>query len=407
MEYARRQDESQWGSGRRSKWGAKIALLLSGDDGMVQTALITPLLASIAVAYPDATELLLDQAVSITAMTMIPAMLLTSFLARYFNKKHLILLGTFMFMCAGVSAMFAPDMATLVLTRAILGVGAGIAFPLVPSSIAYLFGEHEKNQMLGWMNACGAFLSFTLSMAAGWVAMLDWRCAFLFYLIFLPVLIVQWIFLPDFKPERREATEAGITREPLNWKMWFVCFCMLGFMVLAMVATFKLSLFVELNGIGTSADSGTGISCMTCMSFVVSLFFSTLLEKTKRFAPVISLLLSAAAFFTLSVASSVPMIFLGMAFQGLSMGSLNPFFMSMMSRVAPDSRKTLGMTMMCIFQLGGQIFAPYYMMGVTALGFAGDRALFGFTAGVFLVVAVIVAVFAVFAASKERRSSAK
>ena len=165
MEYARKHDEGQWGRGRKSKTGAKAALLLSGDDGMVQTALISPLLASIAVAYPDATELMLDQAMSVTAMTMLPAMLCSSVLARYFNKKHLIMFGTLLFMLAGLSAMVAPNMAVLVATRAVLGVGAGIAFPLVPSSIAYLFGEHEKNQMLGWMNACGSFLSFTLSMA--------------------------------------------------------------------------------------------------------------------------------------------------------------------------------------------------------------------------------------------------
>ena len=214
MEYARKHDDSQWGKGRTSKAGAKVALLLSGDDGMVQTALISPLLASIALAYPDATELMLDQAMSITAMTMVPAMLATSLLARHFNKKHVIMFGTALFMLAGVSAMFAPSMTVLVATRAVLGIGAGLAFPLVPSSIAYLFGEHEKNQMLGWMNACGAFLSFTLSMAAGWVALVDWKMAFLFYLIFLPILVLQGIFLPNFKPERAEAKTRDWKRSP-------------------------------------------------------------------------------------------------------------------------------------------------------------------------------------------------
>ena len=403
MDYARKHDESQWGGGRKSKLGAKAALLLSGDDGMVQTALISPLLASIAVAYPDATELMLDQAMSVTAMTMIPAMLCSSALARYFNKKHLIMFGTALFMLAGISAMLAPNMAVLVFTRAILGIGAGIAFPLVPSSIAYLFGEHEKNQMLGWMNACGSLLSFTLSMAAGWVALVNWRAAFLFYLIFVPVLVMQGLFLPNFEPEKKEAFDKGITKEPLNWKMWFVGLSMLAFMVLAMVATFKLSLFVELNGLGTSADSGTGVSFMTCASFLISLFFATYLEKLKRFAPVASLCFAAASFVTLSLAQNVPMIFLGMALLGFCMGTLNPFFMSAMSIVAPDSRKTLGMTMMRICQLGGQIITPYYMMLVNALGFSTERSLFAFTAGVFFAAAAVVAIFSVVSSGKERR----
>lgn len=43
MEYARKGDDTQWGKGRKSKAGTKIALLFSGDDGIVQTALISPL----------------------------------------------------------------------------------------------------------------------------------------------------------------------------------------------------------------------------------------------------------------------------------------------------------------------------------------------------------------------------
>lgn len=403
---ARKHDDSLWGKGRKSKAGAKAALLLSGDDGMVQTALISPLLASIAAAYPDASEFMLDQAMSVTAMTMLPAMLCSSALARRFNKKHLIMFGTLLFMCAGISAMLAPDMVVLVATRAVLGIGAGIAFPLVPSSIAYLFGDHEKNQMLGWMNACGSFLSFTLSMAAGWVALVNWKLAFLFYLMFLPIAVLQGMFLPNFEPESKEAHDLGLVKEPLNARMWFVGAGMLVFMVLAMVATFKLSLFVEMNGLGTSADSGAGVSCMTCASFLISLFFASYLERLKRFAPVTSLCFAAAAFFMLSYAQNIPMVFVGMVFLGFCMGTINPYFMSIMSLVAPDTRKTLGMTMMCIFQLAGQIFTPYYMMLVGSWGFATERASFGFTAGVFLAVAIAAAVFACLAMAKERRPSA-
>ncbi len=404
MSYALKHDDSQWGTGRRSKVGAKLALLFSGDDGMVQTALISPIMASLVLAFPDASELMIDQAMSITALTMIPAMLFTSFLAKYFDKKHLIMIGTVIFMLAGLSAMFAPTIEIFVLTRAVLGLGAGTAFPLVPSSIAYLFKEHEKNQMLGWMNACGAFLSFTLSLAAGWVAMLDWRSVFLFYLIFVPILLLQWLFLPNFKPELKEAKEAQIVREPVNGKMRFVCLCMLCFMILSMVLTFKLSIFLELGGIGTPADSGLGISTMTCFSFLISLVFVHFLEKLKRFTPSVSLCFSGLAFLLIALAQDLTLIYIGMAFQGLAMGTMNPFFMSIMSKVAPDSRKTLGMTMMCIFQLGGQIITPYYMIGVAALGFATERALFGFTAAIFFIVAIVVAVFAAVLVGRERRS---
>lgn len=403
MRYALKRDESQWGSGRRSKRGAKAALLMSGDDGMVQTALIAPLLASIAVAYPAADILLVDTAMSITATAMIPAMLLTSFLARFFNKKHLIMFGTALFMTAGVTAMFAPSIEALIAWRAVLGIGAGMAFPLVPSSIAYLFVQEESNQMLGWMNAVGALLSFTLSMAAGWIALLNWRYAFLFYLIFVPVLILQGVFLPNFKPERIEERDGSMLHESLNGKMFLACACMLLFMVLAMVSTFRLSFLVELNGIGDSSVSGTATSCMTCASFLISCFFVHYLDFAKRFAPCLSIFFAFLAFFVLSNANAAWMAYAGMALQGLAMGTLNPFLMSYMSKVAPDSRKTLGMTLMCICQLAGQIFTPYYIMAVTAMGFASDAQLFSATGVVFGLVAIVLFIFAAVYTAKEKR----
>ncbi len=394
MDYARRQDDSQWGSGRKSKAGAKLSLLLSGDNGMVQTALIAPLLASIAITYPDASELMLDQAMSVTALAMIPAMLLTSALAKHMNKKLLIMGGTAVFMLAGVLAMFTTNIESLIVTRAVLGIGAGIAFPLVPSSIAYLFSGHEKNQMLGWMNACGSFLSFVLSLAAGWVALVDWKLAFLFYLLFVPVLVLQWVFLPNFKPEKLEAQEEGRSKEPVTWKMWVTGAGMFVYMILAMVTTFRISYYVEFNDLGTSVQSGMGTSCMTLASLAISLFFAHYYEKLKHFAPVVSLCFAVISFASLALAQNMYAVLGGMVLLGMCMGTINPFFMSTMSSVAPESRKTLGMTMMCICQLGGQIVTPYYIAFVEMIGLEGDRALFFFTGGVFVVAAIIAAIVA-------------
>ena len=201
---AKPSEEMSWGTGRKSKAAAKISLLLSGDDGMVQTALIAPLLASIAATYPGATELQLDHVMSITALTMIISMVFASRLAYHFNKKHIIIVGTLIFACAGVAGELTTSLAQLTFTRALIGIGAGIAFPQVPSIIAYLFQEEEKNQMLGWMNAVGAFMSLTLSAIAGVIALTNWKHAFLFYLMFLLVSVIQWFCLPEFKPEKEE-----------------------------------------------------------------------------------------------------------------------------------------------------------------------------------------------------------
>lgn len=406
MGYAHRLDDSQWGVGRRSKWAAKISLLMSGDDGMVQTALIVSLLASISMAFPDASVLLVDQVMSVTAMMMIPAMLVSSKLAQYFDKKYLIIIGTVVFMLAGLSASVAPNIYILIATRALLGIGAGLSFPLVPSAIAYLFCEREKNQMLGWMNACGGILSFTLGIGSGLIAEFSWRLSFILYLIFVPVIILQIFCLPNFKPEKREAREEavargmGIIKEHVNGRMWLVGLCMLMFMCVMMTIIFRLSIFVETNGIGTPASSGSASSINTLAAFAISLFFTTFLKITRRYAIPVSLCFATLCFAILSMADTMVMVYASTICMGLSMGTINPYLFSTMSNVAPDAKKTLGMTMMCIFQLGGQVFTPYYMQLVDLLGFDDDRSLFWFTAGVFCTAAVIVAI--VFTVRKPR-----
>jgi MFS family permease len=369
---------------------------MSGDDGMVQTALIVSLLASISASFPDASPWLVDQVMSVTAMMMIPAMLASSKLAQYFNKKSIILVGTGIFMVAGLAASVAPNIYALIATRALLGVGAGLSFPLVPSAIAYLFHKREKDQMLGWMNACGGILSFTLGIGSGLIAEINWRASFLLYLIFIPIIILQWFCLPDFKPERREIREEceaegkgdHCGKERINWRMWVTGICMVVFMCMIMTIIFKLSVFVEANGIGTPANSGMASSINTIAAFAISLFFPVFLRVSRRYAPALSMAFAMSCFVFAALATDMVFIYLATICMGLCMGTINPYLFATMSNVAPDSRKTIGMTMMCIFQLSGQIFTPYYMMGVSALGFDDERSLFWFTAALFAFAAV-------------------
>jgi MFS family permease len=167
---------------------------------------------------------------------------------------------------------------------------------------------------------------------------------------------------------------------------------MISFMCVMMSIIFKLSIFVETNGIGTPAASGTASSINTVAAFAISLFFTTYLRITRRYAPAVSMVFAMCCFLFAALATDMVFIYCATVCMGLCMGTINPYLFAIMSNVSPDTRKTIGMTMMCIFQLAGQIFTPYYMMGVAVLGFADERSLFWFTAGVFGVAAVVLAI---------------
>ena len=432
--YARPAPMMEWGSGRKSKKGTKLALLLSGDDGNVQVSLFVPLVASVAIAYPEAGEWMLNQTMSITSLAMIVTMLFAGRLTYHFDRKNVLLLGTALFCAAGLAGMATWDIYSLFATRLILGIGAGMAFPLVPSAISYLFSrsgrtdmaDHEKDQMIGWMNAAGAFLGFTLTLGAGWLATYHWKLAFIFYALFIPILFIQWYFLPHFKPEKCDkdgimARKEGVglnsdemskrpgtgkgERDALNYRVWLTALGLAGLMTVAMVSNFKLSMFVELGGLGDSANSGMANSLQTCVSFFMGLSFAYIFKGLKRYTPVLGLLFGCASAFCLANAYSIGLVYLGMGLQGACIGLISPFVFSTMSNVAPPSRMTFCMSLVCIAQLIGNVTAPYYLMLADALGVVGDRGLFQMNATVFLVGAVIVAV-GMFLASRRTSSDA-
>lgn len=389
-------------------FAAKLALLLSCDDGMVQMALYTPLMASIALTFADAPSWAIDFGLSVTATAMLPAMLLAGVVAKYVNKKILIIIGTVVFMLAGLAIAVAPSIEYLIAARAVIGLGGGFAFPLIPSAISQLFNEAEKNRMLGWMNAMGSFLSFVLTAVAGFVAISGWRQAFLLYLLFVPVIVLQVLFLPNFKPEReighRHAASAELqatgaspsgAKHPgyakLGWRVWACCLGLFSFLIMVSAVTFRISLFIETTGMGNSGDSGMASGIMLCSSFVTSSLFGIILRFTKRYTPLVSMASLIVSFALLCMAESLPMCFSAMVFQGIAMGTIMPYVYSCVSRWARPLQVTFAMSLVSFFQFGAQLAETGWLGFTAAIGFGGFRELFLLCGALVLAALVVLA----------------
>ena len=363
---------------------------------MVQTALISPMLFSIMVDFAGKDQLYYDWVISITALLMVPGMFLSSYLVRKMNKKHLIIFGTILFAVAGLACSLSPSIEFLLVARGILGFGAGICYPLIPSAIAQLFNGEEKDKMLGWVNACGSALSFILSTAAGAIAVFAWKASFLLYLIFIPITIIQFFCLPNFEPEGKPTKDVSTIEktEKVGWKPWFVALSMLVIMAMLTCMLFRLSPIIEANGFGSSAASGFGSSLMTAASFLAALFFGFYFNRLKRLSPVMSFIVAGLSMACFAAASSLMIIYAGCIFYGLALGSLGPFFMSMMSRVAPMTKMTFCMTLTCVCQIGAQVITPYYMAAIAAIN-SSDTFLCGFTAAALFVIAIGVLIWGI------------
>lgn len=370
----------------KKKKRLKVSLLLSSTDSIVQMSIMVPIIASIAETFSDAGKLL-DQVISITALTMVLFILLSGKISERVNPKRILMTGTSFLILGGLSGMIAQNIWALLISRIIVGVGAGLALPQVPSISAILFEGRERAEVLGWQNACGAFLGFILGLGAGIIALFQWKAAFLLYLIFVPILIMQHKYIPDIIPQKKQPT---VKEEPMGMAAIAIVLCLILYSGIGMMFSLRLSLFIVTDLGGTTAQSGFSTSVMTVGSFIVGVFFAKLFDKYRSNTPVIALFLMSACYFLLAAAPSVYIVYLAMFSAGLGSGIIFPYFFTIMSFVSPKSRQTWAMTLICMAQLLGQFTTSLYCAIVESFTNGIYRSSFFVTAVVFLILGTVV-----------------
>jgi EmrB/QacA subfamily drug resistance transporter len=130
----------------------------------------------------------------------------------YFGRRLLLILGTAIFAAASLGCAAAPNLAFLLVSRLIQGVGAAI---LMPNSLAILgqtFAGEAKGRMIGIWAATGAAMGAIGPVLGGWLIDIgSWRAIFLLNLpLALGAIVLAWGFvLPDQTKARVHLDAAG------------------------------------------------------------------------------------------------------------------------------------------------------------------------------------------------------
>jgi EmrB/QacA subfamily drug resistance transporter len=209
-------------------WVLLVAILASSisyiDESVVNVALPaieTDLGASVVV---------IQWLVNAYTLTLSAFLLLGGAAGDHFGRRRIFVAGVTIFAAASVWCGFSPNIAQLILARAIQGGGAALLIPCSLAIIGATFDDSERGKAIGTWAGFSALAAAVGPLLGGWIVdHFTWRWIFLIN----PLLAIPTIGIALYRvPESRDAEAEG----SLDWRGALLGFISLGSLTFGLMA---------------------------------------------------------------------------------------------------------------------------------------------------------------------------
>ena len=149
----------------------------------------------------SASEKQIQQTVAIFMLTVGLGQLIAGPLADKFGRKPVAITGVTIYGLAAFGAYLAPDFASLIIARALQGLGACATFVVAFAIVRDRFGSERSGQIITYLNGIVCFIPALAPILGAWLTVqFGWRMNFLFMAVF--ALIGLFITLLMYKETR-------------------------------------------------------------------------------------------------------------------------------------------------------------------------------------------------------------
>lgn len=308
----------------KGKQALLITALLSANIAVMGDNAIYPIIANIYGAFPDQIGLV-NYIVSGPLFVIFLVSLFASRLFSYFSKKTIMIFGGILFALSSILGVTVENIYYIMAMRTLYGISIALINVAAVALIADIYVDEEKrNWMMGIFNGGMAIFGTIASLCSGVLASSDWKGAYRYYYVAIPMVILFLLFIPNMKSANEQQFEssenAKVQKEPYSLQFWItIIIVALVTLCFNIVANFS-STYVAEHQLGSTATAGVVSAVCTLGSMVFSFLFGGLYSKFRKNLLAVSSIMLAVAFAILYFTTNLYLTFIAMFIMGGAYG---------------------------------------------------------------------------------------
>lgn len=307
-----------------------------------------------------------EMATTIVSIFVTVFVMASGVISNWIGQKQTAVLGLLVAAVSSVIPVFSSNFHVVIISRAIFGVGIGLANPLAISLIGEFFNGDTLANLMGWRSAVAGLGQSLMTFCAGYLLTINWHMAYTVYFLFIPALIFFVFFVPE--PERfglnadNSDEEKKEKESKFTWKGFStvlgLALILFATMVISMIAYIKLAEFYVESHIGTPTQASTVLSIFGIAQLVGSALFGIVYKLFKNWTLYIGMLLSAIPLIGIGYAHSNLVVTVMFILMGLLGGLAIPYIFTKVAGVTNTKNAPLFNGIVLVGSNMGSFCAP-------------------------------------------------
>jgi len=330
-----------------------------------EASAIGPALGRIVEAFPDATGLQVKLVMTMPFITAIIFSAVSGALARYIDRKVILIIGLVIYGITGMFPAWLHDMNQILFMRLLTGVGVGLVSPIPNAIITERFEGAPQRRLLGMTSSISMVANVIASLVSGALLGYGWQYPFYTFAVVFVIALFALVGTPSALPQR-ETRKGGIKDLPGSVFALFA-FMSVNFAIQSIITT-TVAIFMMSEHVGEPWMIGIVISFPGLACFLLSPFYPEILKMLKVLIIPASFLLYAIGYYILSRSQVVVTVSFGAFVVGLGNAILTPHILAMTSRKITSAQRDAAYGVVTAGIGAGIILSPFFQSFASTVG---------------------------------------